>query len=381
MTAQPALSAAAVSPAVHESVLQRTAGAPAKKSSAALPLAIAAIVLLGLGAGAWAFRAQIPFLQQWTQTTQVAQTTTTTSAPLAAATTPTTPVPPPSAPATATAAPAVASTTAPLPPATPAAGNTAAAAQVGATSGTAAATSATTIAASSASPATPAAGAPDGTPPTAAQLAAATDNSGPAPRASQVEPLKQLAAAQAAGAAVQAQTPAQQQIARVTPPPPVAEPPRPHVPTIAVLSGGDIRVSEPAARVIEQALSHHGYRLLDSEMMPHTERFLGDQRNNVAGLLELLAKGGRVDAVVIVHARDAGAQNINFYGQSDTMTSAQLNVNVYSVSNQHKLGPGWSEDVHFTGMSARNQAQEAVQEIAPQVEGLLTEYRPGRNRG
>ena len=56
-------------------------------------------------------------------------------------------------------------------------------------------------------------------------------------------------------------------------------------------------------------------------------------------------------------------------------------MNVYSVSNQHKLGPGWSEDVHFTGMSARNQAQEAVQEIAPQVEGLLTEYRPGRNRG
>jgi eukaryotic-like serine/threonine-protein kinase len=385
VTAQPALPAAAVSPAVHESVLQRTAGAPAKKGSAALPLAIAAIVLLGLGAGAWAFRAQIPFLQQWTQTTQVAQTAA-PSAPVAAATTL---VPPPGTPATTTAAPAVASTTVPVPPATPATGGSATAApQVGTTSATVAATpatataaSATTGVASSPAQAASAAGVPDGTPATAAQLASASDSSGPAPRASQVEPLKQLAAAQAAGAAVQAQTPAPQQIARVTPPPPVAEPPRPHVPTIAVLSGGDIRVSEPAARVIEQALSHHGYRLLDSEMMPHTERFLGDQRNNVAGLLELLAKGGHVDAVVIVHARDAGSQNINFYGQSDTMTSAQLNVNVYSVSNQHKLGPGWSEDVHFTGMSARNQAQEAVQEIAPQVEGLLTEYRPGRNRG
>ena len=389
VSVQPPL-AAAPAAAVHESVLQRNAAASTKKSSAALPLAIAAILLLGLGAGAWAFRAQIPFLQQWAPA-QVAQTTTVTP-PAPSTTAPAIP-PPPSVPATTTAAPAVASTAAPVPPTTTdAGGNATATTQTGATtanvattaSATAASTAtagATTAAPTSTQPATAAAGVPDGTPATAAQLAGTADNSGPAPRASQVEPLKQLAAAQAASAAVQAQTPAQQQIARVAPPPQVAEPPRPHVPTIAVLSGGDIRVAEPAARVIEQALSHHGYRLLDSEMMPHTERFLGDQRNNVAGLLDMLAKGGRVDAVVIVHARDAGAQDITFYGQADTMVTAQLNVNVYSVSNQHKLGPGWSEDVHFTGMSARNQAQEAVQEIAPQVEGLLTEYRPGHHRG
>ena len=386
MSAQPALAAAAPF-AAHESVLKRPA-APAKKSSAALPLAIAAIVLLGLGAGAWAFRAQIPFLQQWAASTEVAQTTiatpatttaTTATAPTTTATTtqasgaPATPPVPPSTPATT----AIGSETATAQTATATAA-VAAVSNAAATNPAQAANAKT----STASNATASAPAPDGTPPTSAQLAAAGEASaGPAPRASQVEPLKQLAAAQAATSAVQAQPAQQQQIARVTPPPSVVEPSRPHVPTIAVLSGGDIRVAEPAARVIEQALSHHGYRLLDSEMMPRTERFLGEQRNNVAGLLEMLAKGGRVDAVVIVHARAAGATNIKFYGQSDTMMSAQLNVNVYSVSNQRKLGPGWSEDVHFTGMSARNQAQEAVQEIAPQVEGLLTEYRPGRNRG
>jgi len=363
VTSQPAFVAAAPA-AVHESVLQRSS-TPAKKSSAALPLAIAAIVLLGLGAGAWAFRSQIPFLQQWSSAS-VAQTTVSSPATQPAAATAATTTAPASSTATAATMPAAGTTsTAPVnPPPT----------SVAATATTAASPSDTPPPV----PDTPA-GTNVATPPNA--VASATDTTGPAPRASQVEPLKQLAAAQAATSAVQAQQPSQQQIARINPPPAVAEPPRPHVPTIAVLSGGDIRVAEPAARVIEQALSHHGYRLLDSEMMPRTERFLGESRNNVAGLLDMLAKGGRVDAVVIVHARAAGAQNITFYGQSDTMMSAQLNVNVYSVSNQHKLGPGWSEDVHFTGMSARNQAQEAVQEIAPQVEGLLTEYRPGRNRG
>ena len=383
VTAQPAMAAAA--PPVHESVLQRSS-APAKKSSAALPLAIAAIVLLGLGAGAWAFRAQIPFLQQFAPTTEVAQTSTTTTAPATVASTTTAAstmsqtVPA----ATATAPPPVSTTPVTATTTAAANGSQSASAQVGSTTATVATTAPAANGATPPPPAPPttssSAAVPDGTPPTAAQLAAAGDASGPAPRASQVEPLKQLAAAQAASAAVQAQQPSATQIARITPPPPVADV-RPHVPTIAVLSGGDIRVSEPAARVIEQALSHHGYRLLDSEMMPRTERFLGEQRNNVAGLLEMLAKGGRVDAVVIVHARPGDHQNLPAYGMNVEAMSAQLNVNVYSVSSQRKLGPGWSESVMFTGLSAKAQGEEAVQEIAPQVEGLLTEYRPGRNRG
>ena len=66
--------------AVHEPVLQRSS-APAKSSSAAVPLAIAAAALLAVGAGAWAFRDQIPFLKQMTQQ-QIAQApANTTTAP------------------------------------------------------------------------------------------------------------------------------------------------------------------------------------------------------------------------------------------------------------------------------------------------------------
>ena len=383
--AQPLYTPAETPPAaVHESVLQRQMP-PGKRSSAA-PLAIAALLVLALGGGAWTYRAQIPFLQQWLPSAGVAiapagssapvpQPPATTSVPATtvsaatsdatgnAATTSTT-VP------TAAPAPPAPPTGAAAPPAPPVAGPAAAAANVA--SNTASPTTSTSPPAStapagvSAPAATLAASA---TPPSAHDTAA-----GPAPRASEVEPLKGLAAAQAAKAA----TPPQ--VARIETPPPVAAPPRPHVPTIAVLFGGDVAISEPAGRAIERALAHHGYRLLDAEMMPRAERFIGGQRPNIAGLLEMLANGGRVDVVVVVHARPVGAQNISYYGQNDTMNTAQLNVNAYAVHGQHKLGSGWSENVNFTALSAKNQAEEAVHEIAPQVESILVEYKPGRNR-
>jgi eukaryotic-like serine/threonine-protein kinase len=379
--ATPARAQAALTPApstiaasAHEPVLQRQA-ATQKRSSPAVPLAIAAVLVLGLVGGAWAYRDQIPFLKQWLPAVQTASlpapgapSTSTTTA--TTAVTPSIPIPPPVA-APAAAPTAAAALTTPNPSAGPTSAATAATAPTapGNVDNAANSTSATSAASANA--------------PTTASLpvSALIDNSGPAPRASQVDPLKELAAAQAAQASANAAVAPAQQVARINPPPPVAAPPKPHIPTIAVLSGGDIVVAEPAGRVIERALAHHGYRLLDAEMMPHAERFLAGQRPNIAGLLEMLAQSGRVDAVVIVHARPAGSQNITFHGQSDTMNTAQLNVNVYAVQGQHKLGAGWNENVNFTALSAKAQAEEAVEEIAPQVESTLMEYRPGRNRG
>ena len=171
------------------------------------------------------------------------------------------------------------------------------------------------------------------------------------------------------------------QIAKVAPPAPPALPPKPHVPTVAVLSGGDITVSEPAGRVIEQTLARHGYRLADADMMPGAGRYLAGQRVDVPALLDFLARNGRVDAVVIVHARPTGSQNLPAYGMNVDATTAQLNVSTYAVQGRHKLGPGWSANVIYTGLSAKQQGEDAVEDIAPQVDSSLVEYRAGRNRG
>jgi serine/threonine protein kinase len=384
MAATPARTQAALTPApstiaasAHEPVLQRQA-AVQKRSSPAVPLAIAAVLLLGLVGGAWAYRDQIPFLKQWlpaVQTTSApASSASSATTTVATTATPSIPIPPPvTAPAAATNAASTPATANP-----PVVSTTAA---MAATASSAAPTSGGNVeSGANSTSATSATGATAQTGPSL-PVSALIDNSGPAPRASQVDPLKELATAQAAQSSTMAATAPAQQVARINPPPPVAAPPKPHIPTIAVLSGGDIVVAEPAGRVIERALAHHGYRLLDAEMMPHAERFLAGQRPNIAGLLEMLAQNGRVDAVVIVHARPAGSQNITFHGQSDTMNTAQLNVNVYAVQGQHKLGAGWNENVNFTALSAKAQAEEAVEEIAPQVESTLVEYRPGHNRG
>ena len=340
----------------HEPVLGRQTTAASKPS--ALPWAIAAIVLLGLGGGAWAYRDQlrdqIPFLKTLTpdstQTVASNAATPTTNQTSGAVT-----APPPSAP--------------PVPP-TAASAPPSMTATADANSGTANATAtaqseppARTITVVTAN------GVPDATP----MSSGGNTAEGPAPRASQVDALRELPAAQAAEA-----TPRQPQVASIAQPPPVVAPPRPHIPTIAVIGGGDESVAEPAERMIEQALSHRGYHLIDQEMMPRVSQMLGGNRPNVAGVLEMLARSGKVDAVIVVHARPVGSDQITYYGQSSQLNTAQLSITAYAVSGQRKLGGGWSEQVHYTSMSASDQTRETVEPMLPQIEEKLAEFRPGR---
>ena len=368
----PLPSQAQMAPA-HQPVLQRPAQ---ERKSAALPLAIAAILLLGLGGGAFAMRDRIPMLKQFIGSPTVASDSTTPQAIGANNTTAST-----SAGANSSAA---TTATASAPTAVPA--NTGATTAVPAPNASAAvaanAANSTTPQADPAANSTPAAAAPE-------TAVAATAAPGPAARASEVQPLRELAAAQAAEAAP---PPAADQGARVglagtrvarindTPP---AVPAKPHIPTIAVLAAGDESISEPAERAIEQALSRRGYHLIDQDMMPRVAHHLAGNRPNMAGVLEAMARKGGIDAVVIVNARPVGSEQIAYYGQSSTLNTAQLNVNVFAVDGQRKLGSGWSEQVHFTSLNAADQAREAVEPWLGDVAEKLAEFRPrgGRERG
>jgi serine/threonine-protein kinase len=343
----------------HRSVLDRAA--PPPRRSPALPLAIAALLVLALAGAAWAFRDQIPMFKQF----MPAQTA---SAPAPAPSSATTTVTPPTAPSAPAAPPA------PAPPAAPNIADAGASAPANTPPGP----SVADLPGSSAS-----AGAGNSDAATAPSNAAASDgptrsaiasSAGPAPRASQVEPLRDLPAAQAAQASS-----ANPRLASVTPPPPISAPPRPHVPTIAVIAGGDIAVSEPVERAIEEALAHRGYHLVDQSMMPRVENMLHGPRPNVGAILDQLAQHrSNVDAVVVVHVRTLGEQQITFYGQSDTMKTAQLDITAYAVDGRRKLGAGWSDNVNFTAMSARDKAREAVEPMLGEIEERLSEFRPGR---
>ena len=212
--------------APHQSVLDRSTQQAPRRS--ALPWAIAAILLVGVFGAAYAFRDRIPGLAGTSAPTAVATMTTSPST----TNTPTAPAPP-SAPPT----PAVNTGAAsPAPAADLAAANTA---------------PPNTLAAA---PTTPPG--QTSTPPADANA----DASGaPAARASQagVDALRDLPAAQAAQDAPPAR------IASANVPEKPAAPPKPHVPTIAVVVGGDDVITSPAENAMVNLLQSRGFRVIE----------------------------------------------------------------------------------------------------------------------
>jgi serine/threonine-protein kinase len=309
----------------HQPVLQPQTA----KSSPMLPLAIAAILILGLAGGAWAFRDRIPVLQQFlgasATTAQTPTMATQTSAPTPAPAMQT--MPANMAPAQQTAA------SEPPPPTDPRYAET------------------TPSNASTAIPATPA---PQENPPAA-----------PAQ-----PPVASTATAPTSAPPVQVATAAE--------PPKVLAPPKPHVPTIAILASGDDAISEPAEQAIESTLMHRGYRVVDQDSLPRVGRLIDGERPRFAEALAVLQ--GHADAVVFVHARKVGAQEMNYYGQTSTLYTAQLNVRAYSVEGRRQLGPPWSEQVNFTNLNAGDKAKEAVEPMLERVSERLVDYRPKGRR-
>ncbi len=337
-------------PSAHQPVLQQQSNT-APRSGSALPFAIAAILLLGCVGGAYAFRDRLPFLQQYLGSSATASTT--------APVTPTTP---------ATTAPANPTTTAIASTTTPATAPPQPTSPPPASDANTSATQTASVQAAQQST--------DASTAIAQQQPADSNAGGPAARASEVQPLRELAAAQAAEA--QPQQP--QQVARVTPPPPPA-PPRPHIPTVAVIGGGDNNIAEPAERMIVQALSRRGFNVLDEASMPHVGHLFAGERPRYDEVLNTLAKQGRVDAVVFVHARDVGAEQLAAYGQVSNVVTAQLRVKAYSVDQRRPLGSDWSDAVHFSSLNAADQTDETVKPWLEDIEQALQAYRPHRDRG
>lgn len=329
---------------VRPSVLDRpTVHASAPRRSSALPWAIAAILLLAAGAGAWSLRDRIPGLGAGSVTTAQPATSPDpaaglrASSPNGSATTSTTGV---SATVdetrTASTEPAPVSTPTPTPsvaePAALAANTTDAHA-----------------------PSTP----PSEPPPIPSAALPGADGEPPAPRASQadVDALRNLPAAQA-------ESSAPPQIAKAPPPPKPAAPARPSVPTVAVVYGGDEVIAEPARDAITELLQSRGFRVIEAGSVS------GSQPN-------LKSLAGRADAVVFVQARPVGSEQIHYYGQSSTLYTVQVGVKAYRTRDGSVLWSSPAEQVNFTTLNAAEKAREAVDPMLDAVDRNLAEFRSG----
>ena len=335
--------AALPQPPVRPSVLERQE----RKSGSALPLAIAAALVLVLAGGAWAFRAPLGAFVAGFGDGFTGEKAYEQGAAVGAASNPvgTTQA----ATVDAVPAPAIAPPTQPAAPAVP---------PVSTPDANVAATTQVPVEAAAASNASVAdantQAAPDA--PTAASdtTEVVASNDGPAANAG----LKRLLAAKRA---------ARNEIASSTPPREVAAP---RTPKIVVVTVGDDAITGPARQRIEERLMDAGFDVVDADVLGVSGR--GD----IGGLLRSLR--GDATVAVVVRADGIGQQTLTYYGQSSELYSVNLSVRAYLVGDGRTLGPGFKEKVDFTSLNANTQAEAAIDPRLDRLLGDLSPYRRGR---
>ncbi|MFO1506929.1 MAG: serine/threonine-protein kinase [Lysobacterales bacterium] len=212
-----------------------------------------------------------------------------------------------------------------------------------------------------------------GTAPASLPAAASTANDAPAnpPAGSSVPPAAATATADAAStpAPTQAVTadPPREQIAKATPPKP-AVPAKPRIPTVAVAIGGDTSIAGPAESAMASLLQSRGFRVIEGGVS-------GGESPNLRALAR------RADAVVYIHARPVGQQELTYYGQQSTLYTVQLGVKAYSTADGRLLWTAPASQVNFTSLNAADKAREAVSPLLDEAARHLDEYRASKRRG
>ncbi|MGQ0799405.1 MAG: protein kinase domain-containing protein [Pseudomarimonas sp.] len=153
-----------------------------------------------------------------------------------------------------------------------------------------------------------------------------------------------------------------------------AEPVRPAViapPRIAVIALGDLALVGPARQRVEERLLDAGFDVVDTELIAGVSG-----RSDLPGIFQALRREASV--VVVIRADGVGSEQLQYYGQSSTLYTANLSVRSYVIADKRPLGAGFRESVKFTSLNADSKAEEAVR---PHLSGMVNELSPYRRRG
>ncbi len=186
----------------------------------------------------------------------------------------------------------------------------------------------------------------------------------PAPVSGSVSPASGNDQASALPATASA-TPKTGNVASVTPRPVAAPVP----PRVVVIAMGDSAISGPARSRIEARLSAAGFDLADADV-------LGVPGDDLGGALAAVRRAATV--AVVVRAEPVGSEQLRYYGRVSELYTATLTVRAYKTSDRSLIGGGMSEKVQFTTLNADTQAQEA---LSGKLDSLIASLSPYRKRG
>ncbi len=153
-----------------------------------------------------------------------------------------------------------------------------------------------------------------------------------------------------------------------------AEPVRPAViapPRVAVIALGDLALVGPARQRVEERLLDAGFDVVDTELIAGVSG-----RSDLPGIFQALRREATV--VVVIRADGVGSEQLQYYGQSSTLYTANLSVRSYVIADKRPLGAGFRESVKFSTLNADSKAEEAVR---PHLSSIVNELSPYRRRG
>lgn len=153
--------------------------------------------------------------------------------------------------------------------------------------------------------------------------------------------------------------------------PPISGPPR-----IFVMSAGDRTISEPAEQAIESALINAGVSIADESFQGGVSAVLRSGGGDLPGKIAKAVGARPKDILILVRAIPQGSQNITFYGQSSTLSTANLTVQGFMLGQSRPMSGAESVRVNFTQLNAAQQAEIAVRDLMPR---LISNVK--RNRG
>lgn len=164
-------------------------------------------------------------------------------------------------------------------------------------------------------------------------------------------------------------------VARTLPPP--ERPRRPSgPPRVMVISVGDPAIAQAAEAIVEEALESSGFLLADEESTPGIAALINSGAPDMPRLFAALARANNVRAVTVIRAQPLGSTPITFYGQTDTLYSANLTIKTWDVFEGQPIGAGITQKVDFTNLSAPEKAREAIEERLGRYLGALNGFRP-----
>jgi eukaryotic-like serine/threonine-protein kinase len=318
-----------------------------KRSSAAMPLAVAAVVLLMIGGSAWALRGTIQGLIGGAPAALTASVAD--PAAVGGATASDT-----SAVAASASVAGVDTAAADRPPPHPGAIEPV---DIGPADGAVA----HTVAANGAAPAGPGDDVERGSP-TAAAAVTLGDGAG-----MQAVSMDQAPSDPVAAQPVAAKAAVAPQVAKVEPVRPREAAPQPF--RIAVVALGDPALTGPVRQQIEARLARAGFELADASLFVSS-------RDDLPGAMRSLR--GEATVLVAVQTESLGQRELRYAGRSDTQYSASLSVRAYHIGDRRPLGAGIAERVDFTTLNANTQAELAIDK---HLDGIVAELRPVRARG